>query len=199
MAADVLTILDDLNLDAVSFVGHSTGGAIGQYLAARYPSRIVRLVLSATWTHCDPYFRRVFTLRQELLRAGCTPLYARLATLLLFPPHWISDHDEELIERELQELQALDPNIVNAKIQALLDFDGRQDLNAIACPTLVIAARDDVTIPSYFSVALSDTIREARLCLLDSGGHYCQLTRYSDYNEALRTFLVSPIDNRPVG
>src|ERR1700722_8379695 len=41
-------VLDALGLDRVDVLGYSLGGAVAQELAARYPSRVARLVLAAT-------------------------------------------------------------------------------------------------------------------------------------------------------
>jgi pimeloyl-ACP methyl ester carboxylesterase len=41
-------VLDVLELDRVDVLGYSLGGAVAQELAARYPSRVGRLVLAAT-------------------------------------------------------------------------------------------------------------------------------------------------------
>src|SRR5437867_6086630 len=67
MAADVIGLMDALGLDAAHFVGHSTGGAIGQVLAQDHARRLRSLVLSATWAGPDPYFRRLFEARKQTL------------------------------------------------------------------------------------------------------------------------------------
>jgi pimeloyl-ACP methyl ester carboxylesterase len=46
-AATAVSVLDVLGLDRVSVVGHHTGAAIGMEVAAGYPERVERLVLSA--------------------------------------------------------------------------------------------------------------------------------------------------------
>ena len=48
-AADTLRLIDHLGLDRVHLVGHSTGGAIAQVLAADHSDRVASLVLGATW------------------------------------------------------------------------------------------------------------------------------------------------------
>src|SRR5262249_8380404 len=57
MAADTLALMDTLGLEPVHFVGHSTGGAIGQILAIEAPGRLRSLVLSSSCTKADPFFR----------------------------------------------------------------------------------------------------------------------------------------------
>ena len=58
MAADVLRLMDALGIAAAHYVGHSTGGAIGQAIAQDRPERLQRLVLSATWAGPDPFLDR---------------------------------------------------------------------------------------------------------------------------------------------
>ena len=71
MAADVIGLMDALEIKRAHVVGHSTGGAIAQTLAVDYPNRLASIVLSATWTKPDAYFRRFCGLRKDiLLRLG---------------------------------------------------------------------------------------------------------------------------------
>jgi aminoacrylate hydrolase len=189
MTEDLLALLDAVGFDAVRFVGHSTGGAIGQCVASRFPERVERLVLSATWTHCDSYFRRLFTLRRDIIVSERCDLYDRLATLLLYPPDWIVSHDHELGETS-RPMTALDRHILVAKIEALLAFDSREFLPHIRCPALVLGARDDLIVPSYFSTALVDAIPGARLSMLESGGHYFPITRAHEFATLVEDFLT---------
>jgi aminoacrylate hydrolase len=188
MGQDVLALLDHLNVESVQLVGHSTGGVIGQRLASRFPARIERLVLSSTWTHCDAYFRRLFTLRRDIVTQSDTDLYARLTTLLLYPIPWIVANDKAIID-EGSIVGAADRAIVASKIDALLGFDGRGELSAIRCPTLVVAAHDDVTVPSYFSRAIAASIGNSRISILEHGGHYYPITRARQFGAILDQFL----------
>src|SRR5262249_25258299 len=67
MADDVLRLMDKLGIGSAHLAGHSTGGAIGQVIAQDHPARLESLVLSATWPGHDPYFRRLFEMRREVL------------------------------------------------------------------------------------------------------------------------------------
>jgi len=67
MAADTLALMNVLGIERAHFVGHSTGGAIGQILAVEAPHRLRTLVLANSWTKADPFFRWCFQVRRELL------------------------------------------------------------------------------------------------------------------------------------
>ena len=56
MAADTVALMDRLGIERAHYVGHSTGGAMGQTIAQEHPDRLLSLVLSATWAGPDAYF-----------------------------------------------------------------------------------------------------------------------------------------------
>jgi len=198
MAGDVLALMDRLDIDAAAMIGQSTGGAIGQHLAATQPRRISRLVLSSTWTHADAYFARQFALRKDLLRSAGIALYTRTNNLLLYPPEWLRDHDREVAEADARAVaDASTPEIMLSRIDALLRFDGRALAPRIACPTLVIAALDDRVTPGYFSRALAQAIPGAQLVLLDSGGHFLPVVEAQRYAQIVLGFLAEPLRREP--
>lgn len=190
MAADTLALMHHLGLEHTAIVGHSTGGAIGLCICANHPERVRRLVLSATWTHADAYFCRVFETRRELLLRGDGVLYQKLSALMLFPPDWIARNEETMRERDAQApTDPLDIRILVSRIDALLRHDGREWAQAVRCPTLVLAAQDDAVTPAYFSQSLGTLVPQAQLILLPKGGHCVPQTEAVTYNAALQSFL----------
>jgi len=190
MADDTLALMNHLDIGSAAMVGQSTGGAIGQYLAATHPDRISRLVLSSTWTHADAYFTRVFELRRDLLGSAGMELYTREGSVLLYPPEWLREHEREIKEAESRAMAgASSADILISRIEALLRFDGRALAPRIRCPTLVVAGLDDRITPPYFSRALAHAIPGARLVLLDSGGHFLPIVEAERYGEILLSFL----------
>jgi aminoacrylate hydrolase len=173
MASDVLELMDGLGIERAHFLGHSTGGAIGQTLALDHPARIDRLILSATWTAADAYFARLFATRREALAGLGAEFYVRLGNLVLYPPAWLAANVETL-ERAQRE-SAIPPTpdeIVDSRIAAILRFDRSGELTRIGHRTLVCCARDDIVTPSYFSERLAQAIAQARLVVFPTGGHF---------------------------
>ena len=190
MAGDVLRLMDGLGIAAAHYVGHSTGGAIGQIIAEDRPERLKRLVLSATWAGPDPYLRRVFTARQELLRLGGVASYWRASVPLLRPPSWIGANDAALDAEEAGLLaDPPDAAILDSRIDALLGFDRRARLGEISAPTLVVMAADDMVTPPYLSAELAQGIPGADLVTLPQGGHYVPMIEPEAYNAAVGGFL----------
>ncbi len=192
MTADLVELLDALDIERVHVVGHSTGGAIGQALAIDHPSRVGRLVLSATWTRADAYFRRLFETRSAIFQRLGAEAYTRISTLLLWTPEWIRDHPEA-VDAAVEQAPALltPPEILPARIRALLAFDRRDELARIGAPTLVIGARDDMITPYYYSEELAALIPDARLVTFSTGGHFFPITHAEEYRLAVVDFLTA--------
>jgi len=189
MADDVVRLLDELGIGRAHLVGHSAGGAIGQTLAVTRPERIGRLVLSATWSAADPYFRRLFEVRSGILRQGAAA-YAHANALFFWPSWWTRDHlaDTEAAERQAaDEMPSLE--IMLSRIEAILRFDRRADLPRITAPTMIIAARDDVVTPPYYSEELGRLIPGAELVILPQGGHFYPKVVPDAFRDTVVNFL----------
>ncbi len=192
MAGDVLRLMDALGLDAVHLVGHSTGGAIGQVIAQDHPRRLRSLVLSATWSGPDPWFRRLFESRKEVLLALGVEAYLRASLLFLVPPWWVSAHDQAIAAAHRAQLEtAPPPEVIASRIDAIVRFDRRARLGEIRTPTLVIVAADDMVTPRVYSVDLAERIPGAELVVLDGGGHFAPQIVPQAYNAAVTAFLRS--------
>ena len=190
MAAETLALMDALSIERAYIVGMSTGGAIGQTLAIEHPQRVVRLALCSTWTHCDPWFRRLFEARRAMYEQCGTELHAMFHPLFLYSADYVNAHDAEIDAERRNALAGAPPvEISVGRINALLAFDRRAGLPRIAAPTLVMAADNDFITPRYFSEALARAIPGARLVIHRGGGHSVTKTRAEDCNRELLAFL----------
>jgi len=148
MTTDLLAVMDHLKIEKTHIVGHSTGGAIAQTLAATHPDRLISLVIYASWTKADPFFHRVFEARRALLTSVGPAAYVRSATVFLYPNWWINQNIGLLEEREKATLAAFPPpEIVASRIDAILEFDRTADLPKLKVPTFIVCAKDDIITP----------------------------------------------------
>ena len=190
MADDVLKLMDVLGLVSAHFVGHSTGGAIGQVIAQDHPERLESLVLSATWLGRDAYFRRIFESRRETLVTLGVESYLRASALMLAPPRWVRENDAVLAEQHRQLAAASPPvEVMASRIDAIVAFDRRARLGEIRTPTLVIVAEDDMVTPRFYSDELAARIPGAKLVVLAGGGHFVPQIFPERYNAVVGGFL----------
>jgi aminoacrylate hydrolase len=192
MADDALRLMDALKIDSAHFVGHSTGGAIGQAIALDHPERLRSLVLSATWAGPDPYFRRLFESRRQTLIDSGIEAYLRASSLMQMTPWWVSRNDDFLTDlHRVTAASAAPVEILVSRIDAILRHDRRRRLLEIRVPTLVIVAQDDMITPRFYSDELASRIPGAKLVVLETGGHYAPAINSEPYNAAVGSFLRS--------
>lgn len=191
MASDVVKLMDALGIGRAHFLGHSTGGAMGQTLALDRPQRLLSLGLSATWAKADAFFLRSFAARKEVLLKLGHDSYAKLSNLSLYPDYWIAANDRRLAEMEAASIANPPPSdIALSRIDAICAFDRRAELGRVALPTLVICAQDDRVTPPYFSRELAKAIPRAQLAELARGGHFVPQTEPELYNRAILEFFL---------
>jgi aminoacrylate hydrolase len=191
MTDDLVKLMDHLNIDSAHLVGHSTGGAIGQTMAIKHPQRLKRMVLFATWTKADFFFRHLFSVRRDVLTKIGPEAYVKAGTLFLFPPWWIQQNEKMLVEREALSVQHFPPvEVVASRIDGIVAFDRSAALGTIKTPTLVLCAKDDAITPAYFSEDLAKKIAGAKLQILPDGGHCASEAVPEPFNKAVLDFLA---------
>jgi aminoacrylate hydrolase len=192
MAADVIGLMDALEIEQAHVVGHSTGGAIAQSLALEHPKRIASIVLSASWTKPDAYFRRFFGLRKDILLRLGPSAYVAANSLFLYPGWYVARNNERLRQMEAQTLAVFPPTeIAASRIDAILAFDRTEQLARIKTPTLVVGAEDDLITPAYFSEELARLIPGAEIKIFPRGGHAFTQVRPREFSQAVLPFLGS--------
>jgi aminoacrylate hydrolase len=190
MADDVVRLMDTLGIASAHFVGHSTGGAMGQVLAEDHPERILSLVLSATWPGQDPFFRRCFEIRKQILLQSGVESYLKASVPFLAPGWWVSANDAALAAQHRAQVAASAPvEVIASRIDAIVRFDRRARMGEIAAPTLVVVAADDMLTPRFYSEELASGIPGAKLHLLSGGGHFAPVIVPDEYNAVVGAFL----------
>jgi aminoacrylate hydrolase len=190
MASDVVGLMDALAIDRAHVVGHSTGGAIAQILAIEHPHRLASVVIAASWTKADAYFRRLFALRKEILLRLGPAAYLQAASLFLYPSWWVAKHNEAMRQYEAQMLATFaPPEIVASRIDAILAFDRTEELRRIRTPTLIVGSEDDIVTPCYFSEELARLIPGAEVKMFQRGGHCFNQVMAREFNHAVLPFL----------
>jgi aminoacrylate hydrolase len=180
LAADAFAVADRAFGDApFSVVGHSTGGAIAQWMAASQPERIEAVVLSGTWLRAAGYMQALFELRRKLLLRA-PELDAALGHLLRVP---LDDHTPP----EPGVTPA--PDVAGRRIDALLGHDGTPLAPRITQPALIVAAQDDRIIPPHMAQELHAHLPQSELRLFADGGHFFPQTRTELFSRMLADWL----------
>ena len=172
LSADLVELLDHLQLDRAHVMGLSFGGAVAQRLAVDHPSRVDRLVLVSCADRFSPYLRQVAFLLRHALRRLQPEMFLRAVDLLGTSPRYLDAH-EQLVEQRLRAKckSITDRNAVAIQLRCLSCLEINPLDDRILAPTLVIAGEDDHLIPSCYARAMAEKIADSRFLLMRGTGH----------------------------
>ena len=189
----------DLGLGAVGIVGNSMGGFIGAEVAIRYPERVERLVLvsAAGITTANMYRAPILTLgraataltaytaaRHRHLARRPISRHLALALVARHPSRLAPDLAWEAMIKG-----AGKPGFERA-LRACLEYDFRERLPEIACPTLIVWGENDAILPAEDAQEFERLIPDARKLLMRDTGHVPMLERPGAFNDQLMEFLA---------
>ncbi len=177
LGADMLTLLDALDIAQAHVVGHAAGAVAGLSLALDAPDRVRSLVMVNGWVRPDAHFARCFDLRLAALAQGGPDAYIRAQPLFLYPASWIAEQQDALEEDfRIQRAHFQGEENLRKRIAALRAFDVSGRLAELAVPVMAYAAKDDLLVPFTNSCALALEQPNVELRLVDWGAHAVNLT-----------------------
>jgi len=149
MVADLLALLDDLELDRVAILGHSMGAMLGWALAAAAPDRVSALVPMAALPCASPARVELFATLARLRATADEADWFRLLFQFLFRPAFFADGaavDAAVIaSRDYPYKQ--DAASLARQAAALESFTEPLDLTVVRCPVHPLCAVEDTLSP----------------------------------------------------
>jgi 3-oxoadipate enol-lactonase len=186
LAADLVTLLDELGVSRVHFCGVSMGGLIGQYLAIHHPERVARLVLSNTAAkigNAEKWDRRI----RSVAEGGMSAVFAEVLDGWFSAP--FRNLHPPIVTSLASALKATVPEGYIGCCQALRDADLSQHLQQVKAPTLVIAGTKDQATPIASAQFLQQEIRGSQLIALQCA-HLACAEAAAEFTNHLNWFLT---------
>lgn len=189
LTADVLGLMDALNVEHAHFCGISMGGMIAQHVALAAPARIDKLVLVSTTSEYPLEAQIAWAERIAGARVnGVEPL------MVLTLERWFTPAYRETYPGTMVRIG----NLIRAtptagyvgSCQAIATLDTTASLSGLHCPTLVIAGADDVGTPPAMGRRIAEQIPGARLAMIESASHLCNVEQATEFNRLLGDFLA---------
>lgn len=171
MVEDAAALLDHLGIAQADIVGHSLGGALGLWLAARHPGKVRRLVTLAAGT---------IGIKERVLFRDMARLYPtilpqdwfRLFYQWLFSQPFFADEARVAAAAEASTAYAHRQSPGDfARQVAAIDRSRGPDLSTIACPVLAVAAELDLLAPPLSVGALHKPIAEHEMITIEDAAH----------------------------
>jgi len=187
--ADIVGLMDALEIPAAHVVGLSLGGMIGFQMAVDNPGRLLSLVAVNSGPEVVPRTLKekwAIWQRRLLVNLFSMDRIAETIGTRLFP----EPEQAELRRAAIEGFAANDKAAYKAATGAILGWSVRQRLGEIRCPVLLIASDMDYTPVSAKEAYLAE-IPAARLVVIENSRHAVILDQPGAFNAAVGDFLSS--------
>lgn len=183
-SADLLALLDRLDIGEASVLGSSLGGYLAQFLAGKAPERVTRLFAANTLhtatgiAERPPYSLDLDSVPIEGLRAG----FAQGLNA------WAESHPDQvdLVALLMGEVNGriLEPEL-RTRLKALKSAPELPPLDLPLERVFTIEADDDPLIPAEMRAAVRERLSPVVAYRFLSGGHFPYVARPADYTAML--------------
>lgn len=187
MAADVVGLLDALQIESAHIVGLSMGGMIAFQLAVDHPDRPRSLVIVNSTPSLVPrnwHERRQIAQRLFLARLLGPTTTGRYLSKRLFPKPEQAYFRSEMIGQWATN----DHNAYLAAMKACIGWSVLDRIGDIRAPTLIVAGDRDY-LPLDVKREYTAMIPGARLAIIEDSGHATPVDQSARFNELLLEFL----------
>ncbi|CDH03049.1 MULTISPECIES: alpha/beta fold hydrolase [Xenorhabdus] len=185
LADQIISAIENCNFDnPVHLVGISLGAVVAAVVAARKPSLVNKLILTAPWASSDDArFTFMFKTWYELELKD-----KRMATAFglshVLSPQKLSELSTETIDM----ICSKESKNTEERIKIGLSIDIVEYLNKINSPTLVIGLSYDNLIPTYMVKKVSSLIPDSKYSEIESG-HAVQIENPSTWINKIKEFI----------
>lgn len=190
VAAIVAGLVDELGHDSVDVLGLSWGGAVAQELARRHPDVVHRLILTATMPGLTSIPGRpvAMSILMSPIRYYSPDYLKRVAPTLYGGQ---IREQPELLEDHARQRAGRPPTTLGYFYQlgAIQRWASLPWLHKLRQRTLVLAGDDDPIVRLANGRLLANRIPDARLHVVEGGGHLFLFTRGEEMAEVVRDFL----------
>ena len=189
-AADLMSLLDELELERVHLIGTSYGSEVAMIFARDYPARVRSLCVIAGVSEADDLLRAAIESWAIAADAGAIPFF-RTMLPWAYSNDFLAAHGPRLREQELA-MRKLPPEYFNAfkrLAAAYLQLDITADLTRIVCPTLVISAELDLLKGPKFGRVIHENIVGSEFVVIPGAGHAVVLEQPNRVAELCMNFL----------
>jgi 3-oxoadipate enol-lactonase len=183
LAEDVLSLLDELDIDRASVCGLSLGAMVGLSMAATAPRRVHRLI--AACVVAVPAAPAAWLDRAQRVRAGGTVEVSELVV-----ERWGYRDRQPAIAQRIRDMLAATPaEGYAACCDAIAAMDLRAGLGWIEAPTLLIVGADDPAAPLDAAESIASAMVDVRVTVIEGAAHLANIEAADEVTAAISAHL----------
>jgi pimeloyl-ACP methyl ester carboxylesterase len=200
-------LCEHLDLGRVALVGNSMGGFIAAETTIQFPARVERLVLCSSAGITTNELRREPVMAWgRAIAMGGTRSAAEVRMAILRPRlrhlvfSLIVRHPSRIRPDILFEIsKGAGRDAFIPTLQAILDYDFRDRLPEIRCPTLIVWGASDAIVPKKDAYEYERLIPGTQpVVMMDDTGHVPMIERPRTFNDKVLEFLAGPAPEQEI-
>lgn len=191
-AADLLRLLDHLEVAKAHLVGLSMGGRIAMDFYEAHATRVASLVLCDTFPGYDESItseqreKFIASRKKPLVEDGKEP---KDIAPLVAPTLLSKGASPAALQRLVDSMAILHKESYIKAIEAMTRYEPVAQLTAFRVPTLIICGDEDTLTPPAIARDMAAKIADARLAILERAGHLSNIEQPAAFNAVLLAFL----------
>ncbi|HEU5233353.1 MAG TPA: alpha/beta hydrolase [Terriglobales bacterium] len=193
LADDIAGFMQAIGLQRAHVTGLSMGGAVGLWLAAKYPAKVLSLSVHSCWPKTDLFLKTVLESWQTTAKA----LASVSETLIqaIFPwcftpelyaarPEYIESLADFARSRPAQPVESF-----HKQSNAVITHDVEAQLSQITAPTQITFGRYDTVTSIRFADQMTKAIRNSEIVIFEECSHAPFYEKVEEFNETTLQFL----------
>ncbi|CAH0536361.1 alpha/beta fold hydrolase [Vibrio marisflavi] len=195
IAADMLALMNHLDVEQFSVVGLSVGGMWGAELTLLAPERVKSLVMMDTFVGLEPEIthQKYFSMLDTIANVQMVPEPILEAVVPMFFAKNGAEKSPELVASFAKHLSSItgEQAVEVARIGRMI-FGRRdmiEDIEKFALPVLIAVGQEDIPRPVMESYLMQDCITESQLVEIPQAGHISNLEQPDIVTSMLKEFL----------
>lgn len=196
LADDVAAFMRAVGIGRAHIAGLSLGGAVGMWLAAKYPGNVQSLSVHCSWPKTDPFlktvvqgwqaFAKAAQSVQEMVIAGIFP-WCFTPELYGAKPDYIQSLGDFVRSRPAQTVAAF-----LQQSNAVIAHDVTAQLSRITAPTLITCGDKD-QLTYRFTEPMKNNIRNSELLIFTECAHAPIYEKVDEFNQKTLRFLQAKL------
>ena len=188
MARDQAQAMDMLGIENADVFGVSMGGMIAQHLAADFPQKVGKLVLTVTAARNNPILTESIEEWTDLAKSGDHAAFMDSNLRRIYSEEYYRKNKWMIpAVGQLTKPKSYDRFFIQAN--ACLTHDAYDKLMDIQAPTLVIGGEKDLSLGGDASKEIAEKIPHAQLKMYPQWGHGLY-EEAKDFNQLVLDFLM---------
>ena len=186
--ADVVAVIQKLNLAKPALLGHSMGAVNGALLAANYPDLLSCLLLEdPPWSQTpQSIVRDENTWRKTIAIERTRTLEDIMATGERENPRW----DKSIFPAWAEAKRQVDPEVVTWLDEGRSLNTWREVVSKISCPTLLMTGDTDVRVNPETAAEAQRLAKGLEHTHIENAGHSIRRDQFETYLDVVKTFLT---------